>query len=141
MPVGAGERTQVHRTPRQHCPHVHAQRGAGKLKAIFWTALLLFIAFATFKITPVYLAEYQLSDKMQEQARFAIVNRYSEEKIREIILKEIQSLDIPATSDNIKIVATPERVTISVDYTVPVDLFVYRLQLHFTPSSENKSLL
>ena len=78
---------------------------------------------------------------MQEQARFGIVNRYSEEKIREIILKEIQSLDIPATTDNIKVVSTPDRVTISVDYTVPVDLFVYRLQLHFTPTSENKSLL
>ncbi len=141
MLVGAGERTQVYRAARQHRPHVHAQRGAGKLKAIFWTALLVFIAFAAFKIIPVYFAEYQLADKMQEEARFGIVNRYSEEKIREIILKEIQSLDIPATTDNIKVVATPERVTISVDYTVPVDLFVYRLQLHFTPSSENKSLL
>ncbi len=141
MLVGAGERTQVHRTARQHRPHAHAQRGAGKFKAIFWTALLVFIAFATFKIFPVYLAEYELSDKMQEQARFAIVNRYSEEKIRENILKEIRSLDIPATTDNIKVVATAERVTISVDYTVPVDLFVYRVQLHFTPSSENKSLL
>ncbi len=78
---------------------------------------------------------------MQEEARFGIVNRYSEEKIREIILKEIQSLDIPATADNIKVVASPDRVTISVDYTVPVDLFIYRVQLHFTPSSENKSLL
>jgi hypothetical protein len=117
----------VYRTARQHCPRVRAQRGAGKLKAIFWTVLLVFIAFAAFKITPVYLAEYQLADKMQEQARFGIVNRYSEEKIREIILKEIQSLDIPATTDNIKVVSTPDRVTISVDYTVPVDLFVYRL--------------
>jgi hypothetical protein len=27
------------------------------------------------------------------------------------------------------------------DYTVPIDLLVYKMQLHFTPSSENKSLL
>ena len=27
-----------------------------------------------------------------------------------------------------------------VDYTVPVDLLVYQMNLHFTPSSENKNL-
>jgi hypothetical protein len=27
-----------------------------------------------------------------------------------------------------------------VDYTVPIDLLVYHLDLHFTPSSENRAL-
>jgi hypothetical protein len=27
------------------------------------------------------------------------------------------------------------------EYTVPVDLLFYRLELHFSPSSENKALL
>jgi hypothetical protein len=31
-------------------------------------------------------------------------------------------------------------VKISMDYTIPVDLLVYQLNLHFTPSSENKAL-
>jgi len=32
------------------------------------------------------------------------------------------------------------RVRISLDYTVPLDLFFYHTEMHFNPSSENKSL-
>jgi hypothetical protein len=55
-------------------------------------------------------------------------------------MKTIEDLEIPATKDNIKVTAGTQRVTISVDYTVPVDIFFYHVDLHFTPSSENKSL-
>jgi hypothetical protein len=89
---------------------------------------------------PPYIAEYQLSDKMQEQARFAVVNRYTEEQIRETIYKEVQNLEIPVKKEEIKVMASQQVVRISVDYTVPIDLMVYNLQLHFTPSSENKAL-
>jgi hypothetical protein len=118
-----------------------AQRGEGKFKAIAFTAVLVFGIFAAFKLLPPYIAEYQLSDKMQDQARFAVVNRYSEEQIRETIFKEAQDLEIPIQKDQIKVLASTSVVRISVDYTVPIDLLVYRMELHFTPSSENKSLL
>ncbi|HXN54202.1 MAG TPA: hypothetical protein VN943_19895 [Candidatus Acidoferrum sp.] len=78
---------------------------------------------------------------MQEQARFAVVNRYSEEQIRETIFKEAQDLDIPLKKEEIKVLASTSLVRISVDYTVPIDLLVYKMELHFTPSSQNKSLL
>ena len=117
------------------------QRGGGRLKAIAYTAMVVFGFYAAIKLIPPYLAEYQLADKMQEQARFAVVNRYTEEQIRASIFKEAQDLDIPLTKDDIKVLASPSVVRISVDYTVPVDLMVYKMDLHFTPSSENKSLL
>jgi type III secretion system FlhB-like substrate exporter len=120
---------------------IRAQRGTSKVKAIAFTAIVLFGAYATFKLLPPYMAEYQLSDKMQEEARFAVVNRHGEEQIREAILKEAQSLDIPLTKDDIKVVASASVVKITVDYTVPIDLMVYKMDLHFTPSSENKSIL
>jgi hypothetical protein len=116
------------------------QRGEGRFKAILWTVILVFVAYAAYKIIPVYVAEYQLADKMQEEARFAVVNRYSEDQIREAIYKTVQELEIPVTREQIKVLASQQMVQISVDYTVPVDLMVYRLQMHFTPSSENKAL-
>jgi hypothetical protein len=119
---------------------VVAQRGEGRFKAIAYAAIVVFAAFAAFKLLPPYIAEYQLSDKMQEQARFAVVNRYSEEKIRDTIFKEAQDLDVPIEKEQIKVLANPSVVRISLDYTVPVDLLFYKMQLHFTPSSENKSL-
>ena|SRR5258708_40334671 len=117
------------------------QRGEGKFKAIAFTAIVVFGVYAAFKLLPPYIAEYQLSDKMQEQARFAVVNRFSEEKVRAMIFKEAQDLDIPITADAIKVFSSDSVVRISVDYSVPVDLLVYKVDLHFTPSSENKSLL
>ena len=118
-----------------------AQRGEGRFKAIAFTAVVVFGIFAAFKLLPPYIAEYQLADKMQEQARFGVVNHYPEEKIREIIFKEAQDLDVPIQKEDIKVLANISEVRISVDYTVPVDLLIYKMQLHFTPSSENRSLL
>jgi Domain of unknown function (DUF4845) len=119
---------------------LRSQRGAGKLKALIVTAVLAAGVYTAFKLVPPYSAEYQLNDKIQEIARFGIVERKSEEQIRESVFKTMQDLDIPATRDNIKVTASPSKVAITVDYTVPVDLLFYHVDLHFTPSSENKSL-
>jgi hypothetical protein len=116
------------------------ERGAGTIKAILWTVLLIYGAFVAYKILPAYVAEYQLQDKMQEQAKFAVVNRYPEEQIRDSIFKVVKDLDIPVKREEIKITATQEVVRIACDYTIPVDLLVYQMNLHFTPSSENKNL-
>lgn len=125
---------------QQHRTGLRAQRGEGKLKAIIVTAILVFGIYAAFKLVPPYSAEYQLNDKIQEIARFGVVDRKTEDQIRDSVLKTIQDLDIPATRENIKVTSNPSKVTILVDYTVPVDLLFYHVDLHFTPSSENKSL-
>ena len=125
----------------QRQTRARSQRGEGRLKAIVFTVILAFGVFAAFKLLPPYIAEYQLSDKMQEQARFGVVNRYSEEQIRETIFKEAQDLDVPIKKEEIKVLASPSVVRISLDYRVPIDLLIYKMELHFTPSSENKSLL
>jgi hypothetical protein len=121
-------------------PSLRSQRGGGTIKAILWTVILVYGAFVAYRILPAYVTEYQLADKMQEQARFSVVNRYPEEQIRENIYKVVKDLEIPVKREEIKIVASQEVVKISMDYTIPVDLLVYQLNLHFTPSSENKSL-
>ena len=130
---------QIRTNRRQN--RAQSQRGEGKLKAIVFTAVLVFGVFAAFKLLPPYINEYQLSDKMQEQARFGVVNRYTEEQIRDTIFKEAQDLDVPIKKEDIKVLASPSVVRISLDYRVPIDLLVYKMELHFTPSSENKSLL
>jgi hypothetical protein len=118
------------------------QHGGGGLKAIVYTAILLLAVFVAYKVLPPYVAEYQLVDKMQEQARFAIVNHYTDEQIRDNVFKVAQDLDIEAVKkEDIKVTATQSIVKISIDYLVPVDFMVYSTELHFTPSSENKSIM
>jgi hypothetical protein len=140
----AGEINRVHFEgvqDRQRLAYGHSERGAGKLKSVVVLAIVLLIGYSAFKIVPAYVTDYQLSDKMQEQARYAVVNRYSEEQIRDNIFKVIQDLEVPAKRDAIKVTASNAVVKISMEYTVPVDLFFYHLDLHFSPSSENKAII
>jgi hypothetical protein len=118
-----------------------SQRGEGKLKAIIYTVILISAVYAAVKIVPVYVAEYELKDKMAEQARFAIVNRYSEDQVRDVIFKVIQDLDIPANREDIKVQNTNNGIMISVNYSVPVDFKVYKTELNFSPTSEGRDLL
>jgi hypothetical protein len=120
--------------------HRNSERGEGKFKSVLVVAVIALLIYSAVKIVPPYFSDYQLSDKMQEQARFAVVNRYTEEQIRENLFRTMQELDIPAKRDDIKIVASNAIVKISLKYTVPVDLFFYHLDLNFSPSSENKAL-
>jgi len=117
------------------------ERGAGKLKAVIYLAILVFIIYSAVKIVPIYVSNYQLSDKMQEEARFAVVNRRTEEQIRDNIFKVVQELEIPVKRETIMVTASNSVVKISMEYTVPVDLLFYHMDLHFSPSSENKSVI
>jgi hypothetical protein len=118
-----------------------SQCGEGKLKAIIYTVILIAAVYAAVKVVPIYVAEYELNDKISEQARFAVVNRYSEDQVRDIIYKVIQDLDIPANREDIKVQNTNHGIMISVNYSVPVDFKVYKTELNFSPSSEGRDLL
>jgi hypothetical protein len=126
---------------RQATAHRRTERGEGKLKGIVIVAVVVLAIYSAWKIVPAYVNDYQLSDKMQEQARFAVVNHYTEDQIRDNIFKVVQDLEIPVKREAIKVVSTNAIVKISMEYTIPIDLFFYHLDLHFSPSSENKALL
>lgn len=125
--------------PRQ--PHRRrSERGEGRLKGIIILVMMVLAIYTAWKVVPVYVNEYQLSDKMQEQARYAVVNRYTEDQIRENVFKVIQDLDIPAKREDIKVVSNNSVVKISLDYSVPVDVLMYHTDIHFSPNSEDKAL-
>lgn len=125
--------------PLQSCQR--SQRGEGRLRAIIYTVILVTLVFLAVKLVPLYVSEYQLQDKMNEQAKFAVVNRYSEDQIRDILMKVVRDLDIPATRDDIKLASTNHGVSISISYTVPVDFLVYKTDITFTPTSEGLDIL
>jgi len=118
-----------------------SERGEGRLKALVYFAILIMGVIAAVKLVPPYVNDYQLKDKMTEQARFAIVNRYTPDQIKDNIYRTIQDLDIPAQRDDVKVENTNHGIMISVSYTVPVDFFVYKTDLKFTTSSEGRDIL
>jgi hypothetical protein len=140
-----GQRLRRHHAPATVAPRLaplrsRHQRGEGKIKTILFLLFFASMIFIGFRTVPAYVAEYQLADKMQESARFAVVTRQNEDQIRESIYKVVQDLEIPAKKEDIKITSTNNLVTIAIDYHVPVDLLFYQTEMHFSPSSANKSL-
>jgi predicted membrane protein len=117
------------------------ESGEGRLKALVYLAFLIAAVFLAIKVVPAYVANYQLKDKMSEQAKFAIVNRYTEDQIKDNIFRTIQDLDIPAQRDDVKVANTNHGIEISVSYTVPVDLYVYKTDLNFATSSEGRDYM
>lgn len=124
------------KSPRQR----QGQLGAGRLKAILVTIILLLGVYAGWKLVPPYINDYQLKDKLVEEARYASVNHRTDEELRTIVFQEIQDLGIPARREDIKVDNLAHSVRLTVDYTVPVDILGYHTVLHFTPTSENKAL-
>ena len=118
-----------------------SQQGEGKLKAIIYTLVLILGVYTAVKMVPPFVADYQLKDKIAEQARFAVVNRYPDDQVRDVIFKVIQDLDIPAKREDIKVDHTNHGLRISVSYTVPVDLKFYKTDLSFSPSSEGIDIM
>ena len=117
-----------------------SESGRITFKAILSLAFLAALIFAAFKIIPVYVNNFQLHDYIQTQTPFWLAQRASADAIRKNVLAKAQDLDLPVAADDVTVEANQNRVSVSIDYHVPVDLKVYTLQLHFTPSSENRSI-
>lgn len=116
------------------------ERGEGKLKAIIVTAILALGVYTAFNVAPPYMNDFQLHDKIEQEARYAAGLNQTEDQIRDSVYKEMQNIGIPAKREDIKIVFNGRNVTISLDYVVPIDMFYYHGVIHFTTSSEGKAL-
>ena len=105
------------------------------MKLILWLLILGGIGYVAFKVVPVYFANYQLEDTMKEEARFAVENRRTPEQLREIIYKKAKNLEILLKPSDIRVDSNARGILIRADYSVPVDLQVYKFVLQFNPTS------
>lgn len=119
---------------------VRGENGGSRLKTLLVLLIVFAMGYGAVKIVPIYVTNYQLQDSMQEEATFASVNRKSADDIKADMQKKIRNLGIAVDPGNIQVTADSGNVTIALEYTIPVDLTVYQLQLHFHPQADNASL-
>ncbi len=114
--------------------------GAGRTKAFLSIVFLIIVIFVGIKVIPVYVNDYQLDDYVRQQTPYWLTQRARSDAIQKNVLDKAQELGLPVTADNVKVQAPGSLVNVSLDYTVPVDLLVVTLPLHFTHSAENRQL-
>ena len=121
--------TRVERRP--------SDSGVGSLRALFALLVLGAVVYVAVKTVPIYVNNYEVQDYIRQLAIKASVERVRPEAIQDQVTAHAVEQDLPVTRDDVKVTIRGGKVRIDMDYTVPVDLKVYTLSLHFTPSSED----
>lgn len=118
----------------------HSEHGGSRIKTIMVLLIFGAMVFVLVKIVPLLVTNYEFQDKIQQEATFATVSRKPADQIRADVEAEMNKLGLPVDDKNIHVSDVAGNVTISIRYTIPVDLAVYQLQLHFHPQANNASL-
>ena len=118
------------------------ERGGSKMNLIITLLILGSMVFAAVRVVPVYFANYQFQDAIESESRFALTGypKKSIEDVRDDVWQKAQELSIPVRKDDIRIDETNGSVTISLDYSVPIDLAVYQFTLNFHPHADNHTI-
>jgi hypothetical protein len=118
------------------------ERGGARFRLIMFLLIAGAIAYVGWKTIPPYINNYQLEDWLRTQEPYWLANHVSDDVLVDNIMKEIDSHSIPATKDDVKILANNSRsVKVSIDYKVHIDLSVYQFDLHFNTVMDNQSLI
>ena len=117
-----------------------SESGRITFKAILSLAFLGALIYVAYKTIPVYVNDFELNDYVQNQAPFWQTQHTSADDVRKYVLAKADDLDLPLAAEDVTVKVTTNKVSIALDYHVPVDLKVYTLQLHFTHSTENRSI-
>ena len=115
----------------------------GTVKLIFGLLVIVFSVYMGAELIPVYYANYQFQDMVKTEATLQTYTNKPEGDIRETIFKEAQGLEIPLAKEQIKVsrhgTTGTGSLMIDAPYTVHLDLTGYAMDLHFDPSTDNKS--
>jgi hypothetical protein len=114
------------------------------LKLMFGIVVFAVVALLCIKLIPPFFANYELEDSIKTEAVQSTYSTRSEEDIRQAIVKQAHSYDIPLTPKQVRVsriggfgVGT---LNIEADYSVPVDFPGYSTTIEFHPSTENKGV-
>ena len=117
----------------------------GTLKAFIGIGAIVLAIYVSWMLIPPYFANYQFEDDLKSVAINNTYGTRTEDDIKDVIIGKAKAYDIPLTKEQVKVVKSGPvnagSLSLDVDYSVHVDLPGYPVDLHFHPSTANKSVL
>jgi hypothetical protein len=119
----------------------------GKIKLIAGFAVVVVAVIAGSQIIPPELANFQLQNDLHDMAalggsRVGLMPASTQESLRAAVISRAKEHDIQLTPTQVTVeqASTPGAPTVylAAEYTVPVNLLGYFIELHFAPSSTSK---
>lgn len=100
------------------------------------------MAICAVKIAPPYVNNYQFEDAIKTEAEFAETQypKKTPDDVRQDVIQKAESLGIPANPQDVQLQMSNGYVSIALDYSIPVDLYVYQFTLQFHPHADNHTI-
>ena len=115
----------------------------GSIKLLFGLTVIVVSVYLGAELVPVYYANYEFQDTIKTEATLQTYTTKPEAEIQQMIFKKAQDLQIPLNKEQIKVqrhgTTGTGSLTIRAPYVVHLELPGYPMDLHFDPSTENKS--
>jgi len=100
-------------------------------RQIFLLAVLALAIFVGSQLIPAYYHAFQFNDFIKQEVKFALAARRTPEDVRAHIVQEAKDLEIPVGPRDVLITRRGPAFTVEFDYSLPVDLKVYKRDLDF----------
>jgi hypothetical protein len=118
------------------------ERGGSRANMLLAIVIVGSLLFVGWKLIPPYFANYQFQDAIETESRFALTGypKRSQDDIQNEVFKKAQQLGINVKPEDVHVVMDAQTCTISLDYSVPIDLQVYQTVLQFHDHADNHTL-
>ena len=108
---------------------------SARLRQAAGVLVLAILVYLGVKLVPIYLHDQELQRFVADVARRPAARAASDDVLRSWVLAKAADLELPVTSNNIRIQRAPGTVHLDVRYIVHVDLPLYTVDLHFYPGA------
>ncbi len=112
-----------------------------ELKSILGVLLLLVGGFVLYKVFPAYWGNYKLGRIVDDQSVIYTYTTNSNDQIATAISEKARAVDVPISPEQVTVLRTPGDLSISVEYTVHVELPIYPLDLNFKTVNKNHNVM
>jgi hypothetical protein len=112
-----------------------------ELRSIFGLLVLLVGGFVLYRALPAYWGNFQVNRMITEQAVVYTNFPKSDDEIANAISQKAQEYSVPLAPEQVTVFRTSSDLTISITYTVHVDIPVYPFDLTFNDSTSNHNVM
>ena len=115
------------------------------MKYVFGIAVVVALVMAGWQILGPEIVNIIFQDELKDSAaqlggRTGVAPPRTDDEVRDLVIRKAERHDILLDPKQVTVerssAGEPIPIFIAVDYTVPVDLLVYKFKLHFHPTSQ-----
>lgn len=111
-----------------------------RLKALLTILVVGSGIFVGSKVVPEYYAYYRFQNDLENVTMAAAYSSKSETEIQDSIVARGRDYGIPLTLEQIRVRRIGSEISISVEYTVHLDIPIYPFDLKFAPMAKYRRL-